>query len=40
MVAPVTCTVQSGGNRRVIHLEFASERLPGGLEWNALMPLH
>jgi ectoine hydroxylase-related dioxygenase (phytanoyl-CoA dioxygenase family) len=58
-VAPVICTVQSGGilalrplllhasspaqtpaHRRVIHLEIASEKLPGGLEWNAPMPLH
>jgi ectoine hydroxylase-related dioxygenase (phytanoyl-CoA dioxygenase family) len=52
-VAPVICTVQSGGilalrplllhasspaqnpgHRRVIHLEIANEKLPGGLEWS------
>ncbi|MFN0053578.1 MAG: phytanoyl-CoA dioxygenase family protein [Planctomycetales bacterium] len=25
---------QTAGHRRVIHMEFAAEELPGGLEWN------
>ena len=25
---------QSVGNRRVIHIEYAAENLPGGLQWN------
>jgi ectoine hydroxylase-related dioxygenase (phytanoyl-CoA dioxygenase family) len=31
---------QTPAHRRVIHLEFASEKLPGGLEWNASVALH
>jgi hypothetical protein len=29
-----SAAAQAVGHRRVIHIEYAAEELPGGLQWN------